>query len=299
MKRKSANNQESKKETATEKISQIESQPPLQSSNMEVHKHPQHVMHKKKWAEYVLEFLMIFLAVFLGFIAENIREHNVEHKKARQYALTMLQDLKADEEALHEGISYNEVVLKKLDTLLMIYQPGNRVSNTTGPFYYYGRYGFRFWYYVNKQVTLEQMKSSGTIGYFQNSSLENQIVKLDKLISFVKYRDDREALFNEQAIKYATTLFSYSVLKTIPDEDSARQEGVTQKIFDRLEPRPLQNFLQTNPALSSTQSSIMLEYLNFCNLRVNMLAQKISVYQEALSGIENLATELKKEFDLE
>ena len=41
---------------------------------MEVHKHPHHVTHKKKWVEYVLEFVMLFFAVFLGFIAENIRE---------------------------------------------------------------------------------------------------------------------------------------------------------------------------------------------------------------------------------
>ena len=41
--------------------------------NMEVHKHPHHVTHKKKWGEYLLEFLMLFLAVFLGFVAENIR----------------------------------------------------------------------------------------------------------------------------------------------------------------------------------------------------------------------------------
>ncbi len=27
--------------------------------NMEVHKHPHHVTHKKKWGEYLLEFYMI------------------------------------------------------------------------------------------------------------------------------------------------------------------------------------------------------------------------------------------------
>ena len=42
-----------------------------QIENMEVHKHPHHVTHKKKWAEYLLEFFMLFLAVFLGFLAEN------------------------------------------------------------------------------------------------------------------------------------------------------------------------------------------------------------------------------------
>ena len=41
-----------------------------QTETMEVHKHPHHVTHKKKWSEYLLEFLMLFLAVFLGFLAE-------------------------------------------------------------------------------------------------------------------------------------------------------------------------------------------------------------------------------------
>ena len=34
--------------------------------NMEVHKHPHHITHKKKWREYFLEFFMIFVAVFLA-----------------------------------------------------------------------------------------------------------------------------------------------------------------------------------------------------------------------------------------
>src|SRR5438045_883094 len=59
------------------KISQLQPLPiatGTQPENMEVHKHPHHVTHKKRWGEYFLEFLMIFLAVFLGFVAENIRE---------------------------------------------------------------------------------------------------------------------------------------------------------------------------------------------------------------------------------
>ena len=61
--------------TNTDPINQIQ-----ETENMEVHKHPHHVTHKKKWGEYFLEFLMLFLAVFLGFIAENQREHIVEHQ---------------------------------------------------------------------------------------------------------------------------------------------------------------------------------------------------------------------------
>lgn len=75
---------------------QIISEPAPQPATMEVHKHAHHVMHKKKWAEYVLEFLMIFLAVFLGFLAENFREHQVDKERGKQYTRMLVEDLSVD-----------------------------------------------------------------------------------------------------------------------------------------------------------------------------------------------------------
>src|SRR4051794_13383698 len=56
---------------------------------------------QKKWGEYVLEFLMLFLAVFLGFVAENIREHIAEHNRAKEYAISLVQDLQHDTTAIN------------------------------------------------------------------------------------------------------------------------------------------------------------------------------------------------------
>ena len=74
-------------------------------TDMEVHKHPHHVTHKKKWGEYLLEFFMLFLAVFLGFVAENIREHSVEKKKEREYIKSMVEDLETDSAFLELSIN--------------------------------------------------------------------------------------------------------------------------------------------------------------------------------------------------
>src|SRR4249920_3474503 len=62
-----------------------------ETDNMEVHKHPHHVTHKKKWGEYLLEFIMLFLAVFLGFLAENLRERIVEHKIEKEYIQSLIE----------------------------------------------------------------------------------------------------------------------------------------------------------------------------------------------------------------
>src|SRR5215204_169750 len=67
-----------------------------ESPVMEVHKHPHHVTHKKKWGEYLLEFFMLFLAVFLGFVAENVRENGVERHREQEYMQSLLNDLKSD-----------------------------------------------------------------------------------------------------------------------------------------------------------------------------------------------------------
>src|SRR6478609_4573374 len=90
----------------------------LETENMEVHKHPHHVTHKKKWGEYLLEFLMLFLAVFLGFVAENIREHTVEKNRAKELAQSMLEDLKKDTAALHTAITFSYKKLSACDSNL-------------------------------------------------------------------------------------------------------------------------------------------------------------------------------------
>src|SRR5688572_29283964 len=79
--------------------------PKQEPENMEVHKHPHHVTHKKKWGEYLLEFFMLFLAVFLGFVAENIREHSVERKREKEYARSLYDELYGDSVAIATKVS--------------------------------------------------------------------------------------------------------------------------------------------------------------------------------------------------
>ena len=86
---------------------------------MEVHKHPHHVSHKKKWTEYLLEFFMLFLAVFLGFVTENVRENSVEKERGRQYIESFYQDLRIDTATFAKIIGNDDI---KLDALKNIFQ---------------------------------------------------------------------------------------------------------------------------------------------------------------------------------
>ena len=95
--------------------------PNQETENMEVHKHPHHVTHKKKWGEYLLEFLMLFLAVFLGFLAENFREHQVEKERGKQYIESFYNDLKIDTATFSKLIVYNNEKIMGLNGMFECY----------------------------------------------------------------------------------------------------------------------------------------------------------------------------------
>ena len=88
---------------------------------MEVHKHPHHVMHKKKWLEYLLEFTMLFMAVFLGFLAENVREHQIIEHKTHLNLQSIILDLKKDSVLIQERLKEYESASFNLDKLISIY----------------------------------------------------------------------------------------------------------------------------------------------------------------------------------
>src|SRR5438045_5883094 len=88
------------------------------ATKMEVHKHPHHVMHKKKWGEYLLEFLMLFLAVFLGFVAENIRENGSNREIAKNNIRSFVKNLREDSLNLVRTSQVNEKRFLYLDSLM-------------------------------------------------------------------------------------------------------------------------------------------------------------------------------------
>ena len=73
---------------------------------MEVHAHTH--TERKKWTHYLWEFLMLFLAVFCGFLAENQREHMVEHRREKEYMVSLVDDLKNDSAFL--SLSINKLI---------------------------------------------------------------------------------------------------------------------------------------------------------------------------------------------
>ncbi len=146
---------------------------------MEVHAHTHTA--RKKWTHYFWEFLMLFLAVFCGFLAENQREHYIEKVRAKQYARSLVNDLKRDTMIVNGIIEEMKISNRWTDSLIKFFKnkPFEQIRNIdlfilTSTDELYSPYTW-------SRATLEQIKNSGSLRYFSNDSIIKRITSYDAM----------------------------------------------------------------------------------------------------------------------
>jgi hypothetical protein len=210
-------------ETREEVIAESESQPAPetlpdsyrsepQTETMEVHKHPHHVMHKKKWNEYLLEFFMLFLAVFLGFVAENIREHQVEKEKAKQYILSFYEDLKNDTSRINALMEYDREKINALNKMYGCYDTVSANMQSTdcmGQLVKHSRSNKGF---VLTERTIQQLANAG--GYrLLNKEDADSITAYEN--AYKGYLDFQRTVFQSSQDNVRNTLNRFADFKVI------------------------------------------------------------------------------------
>jgi len=172
--------------------------PNQETENMEVHKHPHHVTHKKKWGEYLLEFLMLFLAVFLGFVAENIREHNVEREREKELAVSFYNELKGDSSAFQIAIGNRQRKDAAFNYVKRYFADSNLIvcSKTFSVNFFYTFATFSPSIFEPNDAILTQLKNSGSLRYFKNQELQELTGKISVAISNLRKRNEMELTFN-------------------------------------------------------------------------------------------------------
>ncbi|MDQ6756181.1 MAG: hypothetical protein M3004_04515 [Bacteroidota bacterium] len=157
---------------------------------MEVHKHPHHVTHKKKWTEYLLEFFMLFLAVFLGFVAENIRESSVERHREKEYLESFVKNIQSDTGRLKSFIKANTNKVAYLDSLLQLSASNLSDSINISSIYYYFLKARTFANYIPNDATLVQLKNSGNLRIIQKVNVADSILAYDNLNKAIAQRTE-------------------------------------------------------------------------------------------------------------
>ena len=144
-----------------------------ETTNMEVHKHPHHVTHKKKWGEYLLEFLMLFLAVTLGFIAENLREEIKHKEEVKTHINSLVSDLQTDILLFESGIDRNKYGAQMADSLIELLH--SDITNTLDIYVAARTVTANLGYNYTNSKSFDQMKSSGLLRYIKPTNLLDSI----------------------------------------------------------------------------------------------------------------------------
>jgi hypothetical protein len=181
---------------------------------MEVH-HPHHPSHKKKWAEYIIEFVMLFAAVTLGFLAENIREHQVEKHKTEKSLISLYNETQND------SIAFAALIPKrtKTDTLFNIiskYHNNGTFKNHLSEVYLFIHYiSYRRFAIINHMV-IDEIKSTGRLNFVDDNNLLNNIQKYSLSSRLLEIRENREENFLSQFIDpIRIEFFNYNTTRSI------------------------------------------------------------------------------------
>ena len=172
--------------------SEVITEPPVLTSQpqietMEVHKHPHHVMHKKKWNEYLLEFFMLFLAVFLGFLAENQREHLVERRQEKGFVSSLLNDLRLDTGWFNTvNRSASRRILHVDSAILFLSGPEkNEIPVTV---YQHLLHSIEQVAFIPYSGTITQLKNAGGLRLIKNRAAVDSIEDYDRLMERLEIR---------------------------------------------------------------------------------------------------------------
>jgi hypothetical protein len=232
-----------------------------QTKNMEVHYEPHHLMHKKKWEEYLLEFFMLFLAVFLGFVAENIREDSVEHKRAKEFARLLVNDLAADTIALNTGEKVLKNIITASDSLVDLLKHANSTISG-GKLYYFEYWSGWKWDIIFQDATLQQLENSGSLRFLGDPPLVSKILDYEEAIKVINLLQDKYEPEKIENWNLVQKIFDQSVFDSLEAIIGAARDTTNIQLINN---RALNAFKKKNYPLNTYDKSTLFELKNWAS----------------------------------
>ena len=173
---------------------------------MEVHSHTHSEnssLHKKKWKHYLWEFLMLFLAVTLGFFVENQRDHYIEHQREIEFAKMLYTELSDDSVVAASKLNIRLKKENDMDYLNNFFRDSSLTSlpHDFYPAYTTSAYLANTYSFEPKDGILSQLRNSGSLRYFKNTTMQKLFGEISVCINNMRYRNDQEYQFFASPIK--------------------------------------------------------------------------------------------------
>jgi hypothetical protein len=261
---------------------------------MEEHAHTHTA--RKKWTHYFWEFLMLFLAVTLGFFVENQREHYIEHKRAKDFAILLVDDLKFDIAELNRADRVLDKIILAGDSLALLLNAPDIKQVPGGKLYYYEYWSGWRWRIVSRDATLQQLKNSGSLRYMKNTVVR-RVLDYEEALKIIYLLQDKYEPEKIQNWNLVQKVFDNDYFAEL-DKIKAASKDSSIKSFETKD-RELEIFLTKNIPLSTYDKNILFELKNWArnsswSYRIQIGNLK-STAKKALLAIEAL----KKEYHIE
>jgi len=261
-----------------------------ETKNMEVHKHPHHVTHKKKWGEYLLEFFMLFLAVFLGFVAENIREHAVEHNRSKEYAKSLVQNLQSDTMAIHVQRNQARLYIAIVDSLLSLGTKRLEGRNAA-EFYFYSRFTYWTAPTVWNRATFEQIKNSGNLRYFTNDDLLKKLMNYNVSVDDIQMEAENNTIRGNMLLNQINEIMDPAIHHELSKYMLQTLDTMSGEVREKFFSAQVESLENKREQIKKMLNMIVVQQRNFSFTNVHLLSTKEMATE--------LIGELKKEYHFE
>ena len=248
------------------------------STDMEVHKHPHHVTHKKQWGEYLLEFVMLFLAVYLGFVAENYRETLSERHHEKQYMESMLTDLREDTTEIKKSITSAMKTMAYEDSVIYYLYKSPPVDTLPASFLDFDGHALLRLNVVFNEATAQQLKNSGNMRLIENTSLARKISIYWNQQQNAKISLDRYLIYRNRGREAAENLYAFSEFDLV-------DAGLIKSL-------PHGKVIQSNHVLWAEYSNI----ISHCHVTAKGYSMAL---KQLLIAAEELIDLIQKKYNLE
>ena len=178
---------------------------------MEVHHHSHFApgethTAKKKWTHYLWEFFMLFLAVTAGFFVENQREHLVEHRREKEFMVSLVEDLQSDTAQFSRIRLYRLDRLRNIDSTIIFFLNHTGVSVPAAGYTLAAKL-FGHTSFFQNSGTLDQLKTSEGLRLIRQRNVVDSIQSYDQQIKRMALRDIYETNLMVDLTKSLQKLF--------------------------------------------------------------------------------------------
>ena len=243
----------------------------------------QKLLTENKFSKYLIyatgEIVLIVIGILIALSIDNWNEQQKNNESESQYYCEILKDLDLDKALIQELIARNKRRISVSKEILLELDAGNKDKD-----YLLNKFlvAFRGEGYVPRNVTFEELVSSGNLKFLRDDVLKSSLIQfyseLETKVAHLEANNDANSaqlfeLFNSSIefglpeFKYVNDLLGEDIIQTLPDVDWTKDKN--SKYY-----QDFQLMLVLNVTMNERNSEVFNQITDLMETPYQLLAKK-------------------------